>query len=457
MVLTSVGTVVALAGYVALDIKDVAPGFLTDKPPIEVQALPHPQPSAHSSVDMAELPDDAPIPNNLKQRLNPIFRLAKDPKTFSAEVRDAKTGDILYQKDAKRARTPASVTKVLTATAALDALGASSQFTTSALVDGDTLFLKGGGDVLLGSGESDPNSTLGHAGLGTLAKTTSAYLKDHGQTAVTLRADISRYQGAAFRKKWDRADIGNGYIAPVKPLMVDAGMVKRSQYSSREQDPVARAVRDYAKALKKNGINVKVAKPKPAPKTAETVAEVKSASVGSIVRYMLLHSDNVVAENLGLEVAVKRGAKHTLAASPQAVLDQLKDMKLDTASITLGDTSGLNYDNRISPHELTGIVTSVAQREDVSELLPNLPVGALSGTLIERYQDPETKAGAGVVSAKTGTLATVTSLSGVVVTREGRLLSFTVMADGLERGGAGEARLVIDRAVATLADCGCNG
>lgn len=457
LVITSAGVIVALAGYGALDVADIAPGFLTTKPPIEVQALPQPEPESHSSVDMPALADDAPVPHDLKQRLDPIFDSAKDPSTFSAEVRDAKTGDTLYDKDANRARTPASVTKVLTATAALDALGPSSRFTTEALLDGDTLFLKGGGDVLLGAGESDPNSIIGHAGLGTLAETTSAFLKNRGRTSVTLRADVSRYEGIDFRKKWDRADIGNGYIAPVKPLMVDAGLVKRARFSSREQDPVNRAVKDFEKALKDRGIDVKVEKPQATPESAEKVAQVESAPVSSVIRYMLLHSDNVVAENLGVEVAIKRGDKPGLEASPQAVLNQLKDMKLDTASITLGDTSGLNYDNRISPNELTQIITSVAQREELAELLPNMPVGGLSGTLVKRYDDPETEPAAGVVSAKTGTLATVTSLSGVVTTKDGRLLTFTIMADGLERGGAGEARQIVDKAVTALAECGCSG
>lgn len=457
LMLTSVGVVVALAGYVALDVADIAPGFLTTKPPVEVQALPQPAPESHSSVDMPALADDAPVPRGLKQRLDPIFDSAKDPSKYSAEVRDATTGDTLYGKDANRARTPASVTKVLTATAALDALGPSSRFTTETLLDGDTLFLKGGGDVLLGSGKSDPNSIIGHAGLGTLAETTSAFLKDRGRTSVTLRADVSRYKGADFRKKWDPADIGMGNIAPVKPLMVDAGLVSRARFSAREHDPVGRAVKDFAKALKKRGIDVKIEKPHAAPKSAEKAAQVESAPVSSVIRYMLLHSENVVAEILGIEVAIKRGDKAGLGASPQAVLNQLKDMDLDTASITLGDTSGLIYDNRISPHELTQIITSVVQREELAELLPSMPVGGLSGTLIERYTDPETKPAAGVVSAKTGSLATVTSLSGVVTTKDGRLLTFTIMADDLEPGGSGEARQVADRAVSALAECGCTG
>ena len=64
--ITSTGVVVALAGYLALDVADIAPGFLTTKPPIEVQALPQPGPESHSSVDMPALADDAPVPHDLR-------------------------------------------------------------------------------------------------------------------------------------------------------------------------------------------------------------------------------------------------------------------------------------------------------------------------------------------------------------------------------------------------------
>lgn len=60
--------------------------------------------------------------------------------------------------------------------------------------------------------------------------------------------------------------------------------------------------------------------------------------------------------------------------------------------------------------------------------------------------------GAGYVHAKTGTLAGVTSLAGTVLTRDGALLSFAVLAD---RIGATSARPAADRIAATLAGCGC--
>lgn len=458
-VASAVAAVVALfVAYFVFDITDVLPGPLTTAPPIEVQAVPHPDPARPEVPRAQPLSDQAPVPGDLAGRVDPIFDSAPDPQNYSAEVRDAATGQVLYSRAADTPRTPASVTKVLTATAALGALGPSTTFSTQVVTDGtgSDIYLKGGGDVLLGTGESQPDQIRGHAGLTTLAAATAAALKDKGVTSVTVHVDTSRYQGENFRSQWERADIGNGYIAPIEPLMVNAGLTSvKVAGSPREVEPANRAAEQFAQTLSKQGLKAQFADPATAPENAEVIASVESAPLASVVRYMLLHSDNVVAETLAVEVAKARGGTASLEASSQAVLDQLKDMNLSTGSITLGDTSGLNYDNRISPHDLTEIFTQAAIRDDLSELIPNMPVGGLSGTLFERYQDAETRDGAGMVSAKTGTLATVSSLAGTVLTTDGRLLTFTFMADGLQRGSTGVARQIMDRAVTSLAECGC--
>jgi D-alanyl-D-alanine carboxypeptidase/D-alanyl-D-alanine-endopeptidase (penicillin-binding protein 4) len=172
---------------------------------------------------------------------------------------------------------------------------------------------------------------------------------------------------------------------------------------------------------------------------------------------MLVNSDNVVAEVLGREVALATGQEASADEAPAAVIDALAAQDLDTGSITLEDTSGLDYDNRISAHDLTTIVQASAQADgDLSLLIPAMPVGGLTGTLFERYRDDESRAGAGVVHAKTGSLATVSSLAGTVLTADDRLLVFSFMADEMDRGTSLEARAAFDTALARIAECGCS-
>jgi D-alanyl-D-alanine carboxypeptidase/D-alanyl-D-alanine-endopeptidase (penicillin-binding protein 4) len=58
-----------------------------------------------------------------------------------------------------------------------------------------------------------------------------------------------------------------------------------------------------------------------------------------------------------------------------------------------------------------------------------------------------------VVRAKTGTLSGVNAMAGQLITKDGRLLVFAIMASG--SGNPVAARSALDRVPARLAACGC--
>ena len=66
------------------------------------------------------------------------------------------------------------------------------------------------------------------------------------------------------------------------------------------------------------------------------------------------------------------------------------------------------------------------------------------------------EAAEGRARGKTGTLGSVATLAGVVVTADGRELAYSILTNG-QRGRIPQARTMIDRAVVTLAECGCGG
>ncbi len=481
---TAAIVVAALTGYAALDALDAVPGVLTVVPTSGGSPAPALSGTPPRALDIAELDSNAPVPKKIARVVEDAFKKSGFKGKAGIDIRDAATGEVLYTKDAGADRTPASVTKVLTSAAALGALGADHTFTTSARLDSTegtsaALALVGGGDVMLGKGESKPGAVNGRAGLGTLAEDTAHELKKRGVDTVEVYADVSRYTGPRFSKDWDRDDIGYGFITNMDPLMVSMGSKTGEYKAPRTPEPARDALRDFADALTDKGLKVDIRNPdvqteppaeQAAPLHADgtgddgkdknddgagtqqgpaVIAEVQSAPVSSVVRHALQHSDNIVSEALGREVALARGAEGSVSSAAAEVLQQLKDMNVDTGSIRLHDTSGLSYKNRISPHDLTGIVVAAAQSDDsLSQLIPGMPVGGLNGTLIYRYAEG---GAAGKVSAKTGTLATVASLSGTVLTADGRLLAFSMMTEG----GVGSARQAIDEAVTGLSKCGC--
>ena len=83
-----------------------------------------------------------------------------------------------------------------------------------------------------------------------------------------------------------------------------------------------------------------------------------------------------------------------------------------------------------------------------------LPVAGWSGTLRTRFASPRSsEVGQGVVRAKTGSLSGVNAISGQLVTRDGRLLVFAILAD--DTGNSLAARAALDRIAARLVACGC--
>lgn len=458
--------VLALGAYAAVDAYDLVPGLpgvLTTEPQVEVQTVPTPQAHAQQVPAPASAVDDsAPVPTQIPKTIDAVLKDSK-VKGFGLEVRDGISDDVLYAKDETKPRTPASVTKVLTAAASLSAIGGEKRLATTTDFDADTntLTLTGGGDVLLSAGDSDPGSVNGHGGLRTLAEDTAAALKDQNITEVALNLDTSRYVGKDFDSGWSRSDIAKGVITPIQPIMVDTAYVgsKNADWRGRSEHPAKDAFSIFEEELKKTGITVTEATDRSeseAPSESENpkeLARVESATISEIVEYALVHSDNVVAEMLGNEVAIAQGQDGSLENGPKAVLEALGE-SVDLGRTHLVDTSGLSYDNRIAPHDLTTVLqASVVADDSLAGLVSYFPVGGLTGTLHDRFLDERNASG--VVHAKTGTLSTVTSLAGGVLDAEGRYLVFSIQIDDVDKDKILEARKTVDDIVTALANCGC--
>lgn len=453
-----------LMGYAYADVRDLVPGPLTTTaaPQRYPELLPAPgattEPPGPSSPAGSPFALDpaAPIPTGrgLGAALGPGLADPALGPSVSAAVFDVQTGRELYSAHARLRMEPASVAKVLTAAAALQALGPDATLPTNTVMAPDTgvVHLVGTGDLLLT--EQDLTELAGH---------TAERLDAQQVSAVQLRLDDSRLGGLGWSDQVlgpgvGQGDVGAGFVAPMTGLAVNAGRTTDVNYSPRVADPGLAAAQVFAEALGARGVAVtgEITRER-VPLSTRLLAQHESPPVSRIVGTMLDHSDNNVAEALSRLVAVQAGDAPGFATGGTAVLTRIRALGVDTAGAVLADGSGLSDGSALSAETLAQTLALAGSDEypQLRPLLDGLPVGGLTGTLSDRF-GPQTgaQAGIGTVRAKTGTLSGVASLAGVVVTRDGRLLSYAIMADQVPSGAA-PSRAALDRASVILLECGC--
>jgi D-alanyl-D-alanine carboxypeptidase/D-alanyl-D-alanine-endopeptidase (penicillin-binding protein 4) len=234
--------------------------------------------------------------------------------------------------------------------------------------------------------------------------------------------------------------------------MVDGGRVG-SGATQRSGTPATDAGQALAAALGAPRASVALGT---APAGARTLATVHSAPIARIVEQALSQSDNVLAEALARQVAIARHQPATFRGSADAVLAALEDAGVDTSGVVLDDGSGLTRADRVPPKLLVSLIAGAAgngRLSRASAILSGLSVAGYDGTLADRGDsDPQTAPGA--VRGKTGTLLGVHALAGTVVTHDGRLLAFAVIAGNTSASEAASEG-ALDEVAATLAACGC--
>lgn len=408
-----------------------------------------------------------PQPGPLAARLNETLR-ADGSGNFTGVVQDALTGEVLFDRSGDDARVPASNMKLLTAAAALRTLGPERRFSTRAVAGAapGSVVLTGGGDVLLGAGESVPGAVLGRAGLASLAQSAVRALQDDGVSApLTVQLDDSLFTGPALNPAWNLEDVAAGEMAPLFSLALNSARFDPATTTGpRPQDAAMGAAEAFhaqlAAAAGAAGLTVApgVARVPAGTDDAGTrvLAEVQSATVGQQVDLMLRTSDNYLTEAIGRMAALAAGQPGSNDGAVAAVLQQLEELKIPVGTLRAADVSGLALANQVSARQLSEVVRTMTSGADtrLRAGLAGFPVAGLTGTLGDRYvDDAATAGGAGLVRAKTGTLNTVIALSGYVVDADGRLLVFSFIGNGLTPGAGNKTAL--DRTASVLAGCGC--
>ncbi|MFC4588332.1 D-alanyl-D-alanine carboxypeptidase/D-alanyl-D-alanine endopeptidase [Sphaerisporangium corydalis] len=408
-------------------------------------------------------------------------------------VRSAATGEQLYAQDPGKVFLPASNTKLLTSTAAVDTLGLDYRFTTSVLNSGRRVGSTLAGDLYL-RGTGDP--TMLAADYDALA----AKVAGSGVKLVTgkLVADDTWFDDVRLGTDWAQDDEPYYYAGQISALTAapdtdyDAGSVIVSvapggaageatkvtttpetdyvkienhattgattdvlvtrvhgtnrivitgtvagEYSEwvAVDDPTGYAASLFRRALTKHGVRVLGSTGRGAtPASAKSVAQRSSMPLGELLVPFLKLSNNMHAEILTKAMGRKVSGRGTWDAG-LAVTAAFANAN-GVRSVRLRDGSGLSRLDGVTPGELTGFLIAMRAKPWYTTWYNALPIAGnadrfTGGTLRSRMAGTPA---ANNVHAKTGSLTSVTGLSGYVTSADGEPLVFSILTNNYLTG-----------------------
>ncbi len=427
---------------------------------------------------------------------SPVGRLLEEPGLRGARVGalviDLETGERLFAHDDARPLAPASAAKLVTAAAVLERWGPAFRFETpvravgridsSGGIEGD-LWIVGRGDPGLVSEElwrlAEELRLLGlrevRGGIGVDGTyfdrvSWSPDRKGAGQRAydapvAALAANYSSFRievapgesvGAPLRvsvapelpyfqvRARGRTLVRPGRlqvsIVPRPDGSGDAVDIGGSVRLGTEPETYWRAVSHpelYAgqllrAQLEAQGIRVRGSvRVGPVPEEAEDLVRFRGESLGRIVWKMNKFSTNFIAADLTKALGAERyGVPGSWSNGTRALSDYLSGIGALEPGERIVDGSGLSARNRLSARTLVRVLRAAARSfEWGPEFLVSLPLGGLDGTLEDRLDGVEV-----ALRAKTGHIAGVSALCGVVPDAQGRRLGFAVLVNGARAG-----------------------
>jgi D-alanyl-D-alanine carboxypeptidase/D-alanyl-D-alanine-endopeptidase (penicillin-binding protein 4) len=186
--------------------------------------------------------------------------------------------------------------------------------------------------------------------------------------------------------------------------------------------------------------------PPPRPPRAAPLAQLSPPPLGEDIALT-----NKVSQNLHAELLLRRvgleGGTGSIEDGLAVVRAMLAEAGLKRAQFDFSDGSGMSTYNRLSPRGVVTFLRWAATRPWFAAWRSGLPVAGTDGTLARRFKDGPLE---GKLFAKTGSLNATTALSGYLVARSGRTLTFSAFANDIPEGAA--ASKAIDAALELIAE-----
>jgi D-alanyl-D-alanine carboxypeptidase/D-alanyl-D-alanine-endopeptidase (penicillin-binding protein 4) len=367
---------------------------------------------------------------------------------------------------------PASTAKLATAIVALDVLGPEHRFRTEVLAEGPIangvlhgdLILRGGGDPALdvadlldlavrlanrGVRYVDGGFLVDDSALPRLSEIEptqppeAAYNPGIGALSLAFNRVRVAWRGGGHIEAVALPPLHEAEFEPVAPGRLPPGGVQLKSEDARAvvwqvadrgrrrqitelpvKDPGLHAARVFRQLAGAQGISLAPPQRGTTPSGAYVVAVHESVPLRYLMRDMLVYSNNMMAETIGLSAAARLGdVSGGLHTAGDLLLGHLARLmpEVDWQGAALGNHSGLDGTARLTPRQLAALVRYGWQSDALPALLPG---GGWSGTLTRRFD------GTGQalrVWAKTGTLNYGSALAGYLFPTTDRPAIFVTM------------------------------
>ena len=319
---------------------------------------------------------------------------------------DGSSSEIVYESGSDKPRTPASVLKVISASAMALTLDSTTVFKTA-------LYKTDKKGVFVIWGENDPWITSNakyrdankRAYMPALIK--AAFASDKSLKKITLV-----YKG-----------VNNSDILYAKRAL--------NRRSSVAYKPLSKTVEIESLITEK-------------------ITEVSSPPLQKMIRFALLYSDNVLSQRIAMLATGLNGYPMNKTGLNEMINAKIGAIGVDTTGMKLVDGSGLGGENRVSAKTVSQLLLKIKTEPQLKVIYDSLPISGESGTLIGRYHSTAPQA-VGLVRAKTGSTRHTVSLAGFATSGEKEYV-FVVIADGVGRTRRLQdaARSAIDRMLGTI-------
>ncbi|MDA1191872.1 MAG: D-alanyl-D-alanine carboxypeptidase [Candidatus Poribacteria bacterium] len=382
--------------------------------------------------DSPETVSSVPL-RELRKAMNELAKRIEATGVHMGVAVEDLSGKTLY---AHRGTTPfvlASNTKLFTTAAALLSLPPDFRWQTTARLDGDTLWIIGGGDATFHiiNGFSYPDHFLDEV---------ANALKAAKKTSLKEVVVDGRYFDEEFQSpNWPSDQLRRRYAAPVSGLPYARGLVRIKQEGTSvyvaTTSPLGTASSFIRNGLRRRGITLKETRiagvNENAPDDSRTIyTQPSSLTLYDIIRETNRESDNYLAEHLLKTLGAETLQDGSFDGGSRAVRHALAMIDVSLTGYEQIDGSGLarkaSGGNVAAPETITTLLRRLAQTPQGEVFVSSLAVGGVTGTLKNRYSKSSLQ---GHVFAKTGYIAGCVALSGYLVGAGDRYLTFSILAN----------------------------